>query len=77
MKISSIKTPSEFSLEIEKIVKDKALDYFEAVIYYCEMNELEVETAASFVKHNQVLKSKIQVEAENLNMMKRSGRLPI
>lgn len=77
MKLATIKTPSDFIVAIEKIVKEKRVDYFEAVIYYCERNNIEVETAAALVKQNGVLKAKIQVEAENLNMMKRSRRLPI
>ena len=77
MKLTNIKTSSDFIIDIEKIVKDKHVDYFEAVIYYCERNNIEVETAAALVKQSGVLKARIQVEAENLNMMKRSRRLPI
>jgi ribulose 1,5-bisphosphate carboxylase large subunit-like protein len=78
MKISNIKSASDFIKEIEYIVKEKNIEYFEAVLYYCEMNNIEVETAASLVKQNSVLKARIQVEAENLNMVKRtSARLPI
>lgn len=78
MKLLKVKSSSEFVLEIERIVKDKSIEYFEAVLYYCEMNNIEVETAAALVKQNSVLKGKIQVEAENINMIKRSSaRLPI
>lgn len=78
MKISNIKTASDFNKEIESIVREKNIEYFEAVIHYCEVNNIEVETAASLVKQNQVLKAKIQIEAESVNMVKRSTpRLPI
>ena len=77
MKISNIKTSSDFVKEIEKIVSQKHIDFFEAVIYYCEINNIEVETAAALVKQNSVLKAKIQYEAENLNMIRKSARLPI
>ena len=78
MKIANIKSATDFIREIELIVKDKNIEYFEAVIYYCEMNNIEVETAAGLVKQNSVLKARIQVEAENLNMVKRtSARLPL
>ena len=77
MKISNIKTSSDFVKEIEKIVTQKHIDFFEAVIYYCEINNIEVETAAALVKQNSVLKAKIQYEAENLNMIRKSARLPI
>lgn len=78
MKLSNIKSSSDFNKEIELIVREKNIEYFEAVLYYCEMNNIEVETAAALVKQNNVLKARIQVEAENLNMVKRtSARLPI
>lgn len=78
MKLLKVKSSSEFVLEIERIVKEKSIEYFEAVLHYCEMNNIEVETAAALVKQNSVLKNKIQVEAENINMIKRSSaRLPI
>ena len=77
MKISTIKTASEFVHEIELLVREKQIEYFDAVLLYCERHGLEVETAAAFVKQSQTLKSKIQIEAENINMMKKTARLPI
>jgi len=77
MKLKIIKTSSDFVKEIEKIVITKNIEFFDAVLYYCEVNNIEVETAASLVKQNSVLKAKIQIEAENLNLMKKSARLPI
>ena len=73
----SIKTPTQFALEIESIVKDKQIDYLEAVMSYVEKNNVEIETIASFIKSSQILKSKIASEAEDLNMIKRSARLPL
>lgn len=63
--------------EIEKIVKDKKIYYIDAVIIWCERNNHEVEFAGELIRKNAVLKSKIQLEAENLNFMKKSSRLPI
>ena len=78
MKINNVKSSIEFIMEIEEIVKEKNIEYIEAVILYCEKNNLEVETVATIIKQNLVIKTKIQHEAENLNMVKRSGsRLPI
>lgn len=78
MKIANIKSSADFCLEIEGIVKEKKADYYEAVLLYCEANNIEIETAASLIKQNSSLKAKIQVEAENINMVKKtSARLPI
>jgi len=68
---------SSFVEEIEKLCKDKNIEYIDAVIYWCQKNNLEVETAAYWIKKDPLMKSKIQLEAENLNVLKRGARLPI
>ena len=73
----SIKTPSQFAMEIENIVKEKQIDYMDAVMNYVEKHNVEIETIASFIKSSQILKSKIASEAEDLNMIKKSARLPL
>lgn len=69
---------SEFPHEIEKIVHSKKISYMDATILWCEQNGFEVEFAGELIRRNAVLKSKIQLEAENLNFIKRiDNRLPI
>ena len=63
--------------DVEKLCRTKNMDYIDAVIYWCEKNKLEVEYAASLIKKDQNFREKIQVEAENLNILKKSARLPI
>ena len=77
MKIINIKSPSDFVIEIEMIVKDKSCEYIDAIMIYCGRNNIEVETIADLIKHNSVLKAKLKIEAENMNMMKKTNRLPI
>lgn len=73
-----LKSSSEFIMEIETLVKEKKMEYFDAVLHYCESHNIEVETAATLVKQHAPLKAKIQIEAENLNMVRRtSARLPL
>lgn len=75
--IVPIQLNTEFPSEIEKLVKEKEIEYMEAVILWCERNGLEVEFAGELIRRNSVLRAKIQLEAENLNFMKKSARLPI
>jgi len=77
MKINNIKSSSDFVKEIDKLVLNKNLNFFDAVLHYCESNNIEIETAAVLIRQSAVLKAKIQFEAENLNLMKKSARLPI
>lgn len=72
-----IKTPSEFMGEIEKIVDQKRISYIDAVLFYCEQNSIEIETAASLIKGSAKMKAKIQDDAEDLNFLPRTRKLPI
>ena len=68
----------EFSLIIEKVVKDKRpITYMDAIIWYCEQNNIEIETTSRLISKN--LKEKIQLEAMNANMLKveKGGKLPL
>lgn len=67
----------DFPAQIEKIVSERRIAYMDAVIHWCEQNNLEVEFAGDLIRRNAVLKAKIQLEAENLNFMKKTARLPI
>lgn len=68
---------SGFVEEIEKLCRDKNIEYIDAVVFWCEKNKLEIETAAYWIKKDPVMRSKIQLEAENMNVLKRGARLPI
>ncbi len=77
MELSNIKTPTQFVSEIEKIVQEKKIPYLDAVMYFVESRKVEVETVASLIKGSQVLKSKIQGEAEDLRLVKSGAKLPL
>ena len=72
-----IKTPAAFAQEIEELVWKHDIEYVDAVLMYCNLNGIEVETAASLIKMNQALKGKVQIEAEILNYLPKTARLPI
>ena len=66
----------DFLYEIEKI-RSNGVDYMDAVLHYCEKNEVEIESVAKYIKKNVVLKAKLQEEAEELNYLQKTSRLPI
>jgi hypothetical protein len=68
---------NNFIEDIEKLISNKNLEYIDAVVLWCKDNNLEVETAAYWIKKDPAMKSKIQAEAETLNILKRSARLPV
>lgn len=67
----------KFGLKIEEIVKEKRLSYLEAVIWFCEQNEIDPGTISAMV--NKSLKEKLQIEAEKKKLIKgsTSATLPI
>ena len=68
----------EFSLIIEGVVKDKKpITYMDAIIWYCEQNQIEVESVGRLI--SKALKEKIQVEASKANLIKieAAGKLPV
>ena len=77
IELANIKTPTQFVGEIEKIVQEKRITYLDAVMYFVESRKVEVETVASLIKGSQVLKSKIQGEAEDLRLVKSGAKLPL
>jgi hypothetical protein len=70
-----IMTTQKFSTIIEETVKEKRLSYMDAIVWWCEKNEMEVETAAKLI--NTIIKEKIKVEAQELNYLEKSAKLPI
>lgn len=67
----------KFIREIELLVSKYNLDYMDAVVHLCEKNNIEIEAAASIIKNNIKIKSKIQSAAEDLNYLPKSARLPV
>jgi hypothetical protein len=67
----------EFSLKIEDIVREKRISYMDAVIWYCDNNDIDTSTVAPMI--NKSLKEKIKIEAQEKNMVKfpKTGKLPL
>ena len=68
---------SKFSKIIEEVVIDKRIPYMDAVLQYCEDNDIDTATIGPLI--NKSLKEKIKIEAEKLNLVEKSSTaiLPI
>lgn len=66
-----------FHEKIEEIVASKKIPYLDAIVYYAEKNNLEIETVSEYIIKNDFLKSKLEIEAEELNFLPKSNRLPV
>ncbi len=74
---SKFLTPQKFAMEIEKIVAEEQFNYIDAICYYCEVNNLEVESITKLI--SKPLKEKLKWDATQLNFMKATSKakLPI
>ena len=66
---------ANFSTIIEKIADNQKMHCLDAIVQYCDETGLEVEVAATLISLK--LKSRIQEEAQSINLLKKSARLPI
>ena len=65
-------TPQKFAMDIEKIVVDEELNYIDAIIHYCEINNIEVESVTKLI--SKPLKERLKWDAIRLNFMKKTSR---
>ena len=73
--IMDLQTPKVFSLEIERIAKEKDITHMDAVLLYCKDNEIEPEKVSSLITKG--LKEKIEANARELNFLPKVATLPI
>ncbi len=65
--------PSRFAQEIEGLVqKNEDMSYIDAIIHFCEMNNIDVESVPKLI--SKPLKEKIKYEAMELNFLKKTSR---
>lgn len=68
-------TSTEFSLHIEEIVKIKKITHMDAVLLYCEENQIDPEDVATLI--NKSLKEKIENNFRELNYLPKQAQLDV
>ena len=70
---SKFLTPQKFAMEIEKIVaSENDFNYIDAICYYCENNNIEVESVSKLI--SKPVKERLKWDATRLNFMKPTSR---
>lgn len=70
-------TVNNFQTTIENCVHKQGMGYLEAVMWYCEKNNVEIEAVASLIRKSEVIKAKLEAECEDQNMIQKKPRLPV
>ncbi len=67
----------KFAEDIEAIVLNKNMNYIDAIVLYCEENNIEIESVNKLI--SKPLKDKIKFLATELNYLKKTtrGKLPL
>lgn len=56
---------------------NKDVTYIDALVHYAEKYEIEIEVLGEMIRKSPVLKSKVRDDAESLNLVEVSMKLPI
>lgn len=65
----------EFSTKIQELANTNNIHCMEAIIMHCETTGVEVEIAATLISPH--LKSRIREEAQSVNLLKKTSKLPL
>lgn len=71
LKINSLISSEEFINNIEKFIADNNISYIDAIVEYCNRNNIEIETAAAIIKSSSSIKGKIQKEGQILHILEK------
>lgn len=64
-----------FSIMIEELATKLRCNRMDAIIQHCKDSGLEIEVASTLI--SSALKSRIKEEAQELNLIKKSSKLPL
>jgi len=67
-------TKTKFSKHIEELVSYKQFSYIDAILYFCEQNNLDEQDIKKYI--SEPIKNKIEVEAMKLNFIPKRNELP-
>jgi len=62
----------KFALEIENIATQENLNYIDAIVLFCDQNEIEVDAVIKLI--TKPLKEKLRWDATQLNFLKKTSR---
>jgi hypothetical protein len=65
----------EFSDTILKLAEESGESIMDTIVGYCEKSGLEVDIASTLISSS--LKAKIREEAQELNLLKKTAKLPV
>jgi hypothetical protein len=68
-------TSEQLTTQIQLLVREKRLNYLDAVLHFCEQRGLEPESIAPLLGDK--IKAELTRDAESLNLIPKSPHLPV
>tara|TARA_Y100001937_G_scaffold45765_1_gene64293 strand:+ start:17829 stop:18041 length:213 start_codon:yes stop_codon:yes gene_type:complete len=66
----------QFSLKIEQVKRENGdMTYMDAVLHFCDENKIDPAEVGKLI--SKTLKEKITLEAQELNLLAKTGKLPL
>ena len=66
----------QFSLKIEQVKGENGdMTYMDAVLHFCDENKIDPAEVGKLI--SKTLKEKITLEAQELNLLAKTGKLPL
>ena len=62
--------------EVSKYVNEEVA-YIDALVHYADIHGIEVEVIGDIVRRSQIMKARVHEDAEKLNLVAKTQRLPI
>ena len=67
---------NQFSLKIEEVKRNSCdMTYMDAVLHFCDENKIDPAEVGKLI--SKPLKEKITLEAQELNLLAKTGKLPL
>lgn len=70
-------TVNNFQTAIESCVHKRGMGYLEAIMWYCEQHNIEIEAVVSLIKKSEAIRTKLEAECEDQNIIQRQPKLPL
>lgn len=62
--------------EVSKYVNEE-VTMIDALVHYADIHKIEIEVVGDIVRRSQVIKAKVHEDAEKLNLIEKTKRLPV
>lgn len=69
---SKFLSTQKFSLDIENYVIENNCTYIDAIVSYCDENDIELDSVSKIL--SKPLREKLKLEAERLNFLKKTSK---